>query len=136
LLCFDASPQQSLILHQFLLLFHVYPAILWFEAGSEWAHISYCFYRSARLITKDYKRTQTKETAECKYSNACRTHVHIQMRTSAEFCTEHSKELDYSTLVRTKRNFEKLGLSESRLHCCAKPTIVQLSLQLFTERVE
>jgi len=110
------------------LLFHVYPTVLWFEAGSQWEHISYCFYHSARLITKDFKRTHTKETAECKYSNACKTYIHIQMRTSAEFCTEHSKFLDYCTLVRTKRKFEKLGLAESRLHCCAKSIVVQISL--------
>jgi len=48
------------------------------------------------------------------------------MGTSTEFCTEHSKGHD-NTLVRTKRNFEKSGLSESRMHCCTKPILVYIS---------
>ena len=79
------------------------------------------------LITKDYKRTRSKETTECKYINAWKTHADIQLRTSAELCTEHSKGLDYSTLGRTKRSVEKSGLAESRMQRCAKPILMQIS---------
>jgi hypothetical protein len=43
--------------------------------------------------------------------------VHTEMRTSAEFCTCHRNDLDYSASARTKRKLERSGLVESRLHC-------------------
>jgi len=40
-------------------------------------------------------------------------HVH----TSSEFCNQHSNELKFNRLARTKQNLEKLSLRELRLYC-------------------
>jgi hypothetical protein len=44
-------------------------------------------------------------------------HVHKAIRTSSEFCNQHSNDLKFSTLAQTKQNLKQVSLRELRVHC-------------------
>ena len=67
-----------------------------------------------KYTLKSNKNTEkyTKKTIKRQYSHALKMCVHIQIRTSIQFCTQHEMDLGYSPTDRTKWHLE-----ESELYC-------------------